>query len=549
MKSAGIHPTESERLSSLKKLNVLDTLPEKDFDDLTFLASQICDVPIALVSLVDETRQWFKSKVGLNVEETSRDISFCAHTILDDELMIVSDSRTDNRFHDNPLVTGDPKVIFYAGAPLFSPEGFAIGTLCVIDNKPRTLNENQKAALKALSRQISRLLDMRVQIVEQKLISEKLEQTRTLLESSRAHLKRILDAVPVMIGHWDKNLNNLVANENYSEYFGMAPEQIKGRSIRELLGEEIFKLNYPFMKKALEGEAQAFERIMPIPDGSQRHVLAYYLPDTQNGEVVGFFAIVTDITKIKNLESDRQDMAAKMVESAKLSSLGEMAGGIAHEINTPLAIIMAKASMLLEEYAQGQFDATTAIKQIEKIKLTTDRIAKIIKGLRLFSRNSEADVPEAIQISSVIEATLDLCQEKLAQAEIKFVKVINHDCSISGKLPELSQVIMNLMSNAIDAVSELTTKWIHLEVTQSDGRCLITLTDSGSGISAEIQEKMMNPFFTTKEIGKGTGLGLSISSGIIKSHGGKIWYDSESPNTKFVVELPLLAATKSESAA
>jgi C4-dicarboxylate-specific signal transduction histidine kinase len=199
-----------------------------------------------------------------------------------------------------------------------------------------------------------------------------------------------------------------------------------------------------------------------------------------------------------------------------------MAGGIAHEINTPLAIITTKASMLIENYNLGTSTTEESLVQLEKIKITAERISKIVKGLRLFSRNTENDPSENFSISSVLDATLDLCSEKIINSEIKLTKNIISDFLISGKFTEISQVIMSLISNSIDAICVEKEKWIKVETFEIDGRCTISVTDSGPGISENIIEKIMNPFFTTKEIGKGTGLGLSISNGIIKSHGGSM---------------------------
>ena len=154
MLKAPIKEGEEERLEALKEYNILDTLPEMNLDDITRIAAYICDVPIALISLVDEDRQWFKSKVGLGAEQTPRDISFCGHAMYQDEVFIVENALDDERFKDNPLVTGAPNVIFYAGAPLKTRSGYSIGTLCAIDNKPRHLNEEQIKILKALSNHV-----------------------------------------------------------------------------------------------------------------------------------------------------------------------------------------------------------------------------------------------------------------------------------------------------------------------------------------------------------------------------------------------------------
>lgn len=154
--------TESERLLALESYHIIDTLPEDSYNDLTRIASIICNTPIALVSLIDEKRQFFKSRQGIAVSETNRDISFCAHAInAPSELMMVEDARMDDRFSDNPLVTGDLKVVFYAGMPLVTEDGFALGTLCVIDYQPRELSDDQQQALKSLANQVIQLLELR----------------------------------------------------------------------------------------------------------------------------------------------------------------------------------------------------------------------------------------------------------------------------------------------------------------------------------------------------------------------------------------------------
>ena len=161
MKAAPLPQNEDERLAELLSYDVLDTEAEQLFDDLTALASQICETPIALISLVDPNRQWFKSRVGLNAEETSRDIAFCSHAILQSDVFEVPNATLDPRFHDNPLVTGAPDIRFYAGAPLITPSGHAIGTLCAIDSKPRKLTETQKASLQTLSKSVVAHLELK----------------------------------------------------------------------------------------------------------------------------------------------------------------------------------------------------------------------------------------------------------------------------------------------------------------------------------------------------------------------------------------------------
>jgi GAF domain-containing protein len=159
--SAPIPKNETKRLKVLWEYEVLDTVPEELFDDLTELAARICEAPIALISLVDESRQWFKSRVGIDIAETSRDVSFCAYAITQSGLFIVPDATKDPRFAKNPLVVSEPKIRFYAGAPLITPDGHALGTLCIVDKVPRELHPDQKQALIILARHVVSQLELR----------------------------------------------------------------------------------------------------------------------------------------------------------------------------------------------------------------------------------------------------------------------------------------------------------------------------------------------------------------------------------------------------
>ena len=203
MISAPPPANENERLRALAQLDILDTLEEQTYDDLTSLASQICDTPIALVSLVDRDRQWFKSHHGLPARETPREYAFCAYAIHGDEIFIVNDSDKDERFHDNPLVAGEPHVKFYAGVPLLLDNNMRVGTLCVIDNHPRDLSEAQKLALEALSRQVVSQLELRLKVKQFKgldrakdefiaMISHELRTPLTAINGSLALLTKTM---------------------------------------------------------------------------------------------------------------------------------------------------------------------------------------------------------------------------------------------------------------------------------------------------------------------------------------------------------------------
>jgi GAF domain-containing protein len=182
---------EAKRIQVLWQYDILDTVPEEVFDELANLAGLICGAPIALITLVDENRQWFKAKVGVTLNETQRDISLCTHAIMQTDLFVIPDTTLDARFKNNPLVTEGPKIRFYAGAPLVTPDGHALGTLCVVDKVPRNLNENQLQALRVLARHVMIQLELRRHAKELVAVREDCTQTKADLAKAKLEIARL----------------------------------------------------------------------------------------------------------------------------------------------------------------------------------------------------------------------------------------------------------------------------------------------------------------------------------------------------------------------
>jgi PAS domain S-box-containing protein len=244
-------PRETERLEALHRYEILDTPPEKELDDLVHLASYICRTPIAIISLVDSDRQWFKSKIGLTATETSRFIAFCSHTILGPDLMIVPDALADERFADNPLVTGDPRIRFYCGAPLTTPDGFRIGTLSVIDHVPRTLTEEQQGALLVLSRQVIEHLLLSRNLKELSLTYSSLSQTHESLRQSEEKFRTLNESSPSAI---------FIYRDNRILYANEAAAIISGYPVEELLAMDMWKIGHPDFLPLLKARALAAQK-------------------------------------------------------------------------------------------------------------------------------------------------------------------------------------------------------------------------------------------------------------------------------------------------
>lgn len=408
---------ESVRLRDLLEYEILDTEPESSYEDIVRLASQICGTPVALISLVDEDRQWFKARVGIDSSETSRDISFCGHAINNQGIFEIGDASLDPRFADNPLVTGGPAVRFYAGAPLLTPTGTSIGTLCVIAPKPGALTVEQKLALESLS----------------KIVMREFESRKSLKSS-----------------------------------------------------KELF-------------------------------------------------------IQLQNSSKKVEEQKAQLIQAEKLKSLGEIAGGIAHEINTPLSVIQFNAGFITRRLESSlDPDHQELLDKLAKITKTVTRISEIIKGMLLFSRDGAVDDIDSILASQIINSAVSLLRGNSNQIGVEIIIDGFEDVNLRCSLQKTLQIVTNLLSNARDAVIGLEDKWIKIgtRASKTEDFAEIYVIDSGLGILPEFRQKIMQPFYTTKPVGKGTGLGLSISSNLAKGQRGSLYIDDAQPNTCFVLSLP-----------
>ena len=256
------------------------------------------------------------------------------------------------------------------------------------------------------------------------------------------------------------------------------------------------------------------------------------------GNISGYLGVAEDISELRRLGMKVAEQQEFLVHSAKMSALGEMAGGIAHEINNPLAIIAGQVSIM--QYFDKNHELTPENIRVtfDKIHSTVVRIGKIINGLRAFSRDGSKDPPLPTPLRKILDETLDLCRERFQKNGISITVKETPGLNVACRPVEISQVLMNLLLNSFDAVQDQDEKWIDIAITQENRKVFITLTDSGPGIPKDVAQRILEPFFTTKEVGKGTGLGLSISRGIMESHNGTLTYNVHSRHTQFVLMFP-----------
>lgn len=309
-----------------------------------------------------------------------------------------------------------------------------------------------------------------------------------------------------------------------------------------ILADVIHLLDYPFLRLVQSFAVFGFSLGILLV-----YLIAMLLPIIINRRIAADLNEVLE-TRVQERTEQLLDAREKLVTSAKMSALGEMAGGVAHEINTPLAVISMVSEQVQELLAEDPIDKTEIIKMNASIGGTVKKISTIVQGLRVFARDGGQDPFSSASVRSIVESTLALCEEKMKHNSIKVtVDEIASDFHLLCREVQISQVLLNLLSNACDAIAAQPEKWIKIEAVRVGGNIRILITDSGHGLPAHVQKKLFQPFFTTKEIGKGTGLGLSISKGIMDVHQGSLTCDTTCPNTRFIIECPAAPASAAQA--
>ncbi|MCB9228183.1 MAG: GHKL domain-containing protein [Deltaproteobacteria bacterium] len=259
--------------------------------------------------------------------------------------------------------------------------------------------------------------------------------------------------------------------------------------------------------------------------------------------------VTTKTSLLEKSFRDLQETQAKLVYSSKLASLGEMAGGIAHEINNPLGAILLRADQIRRLLKRDEVQNEKVYEFLTVIDDTGKRIEKIIHGLKTFARSGDHEPFKETKMITIVADTLALCEEQFRNHSIELkVSGVNEETSLECNPVQVSQILLNLLSNAKHAVKELrSVRWVELNCVVEEDRVILSVTDSGPGIPENIREKILQPFFTTKDIGEGTGLGLSVSKGIAEQHHGRLFL-ADSGNTRFVLELPIHQKAVKEAA-
>ena len=530
---------EARRAAALVRARILDTLPEQSYDDIVALASRVCGTPIALVSLVDGERQWFKAKVGLDIQETHRDFSFCAHALdRSGRTLEIEDARLDARFANNPLVTGDPRIRFYAGAPIVTKRGDSLGTVCVIDTKPRQLDASQLDVLEMLARHAAALIDLRDLAVSATRAEGRLLDMADLLESQVIERTQERDRL------WELSEDLLVTTTYDGTLLRISPSwsRLLGYTEAALQRMRYRSLSHPDDAAAIDrllktarrtGRPISFEDRLRDLQG-RWHVIAWTLtPDPHEGRL---FGVGRDITRAK---ADQDALAAAetaLRQSQKMEAVGQLTGGLAHDFNNLLTGITGSLELLQIRAAQGRFSELD--RYLTAAQGAARRATALTHRLLAFARRQTLEA-QPTDVNRLVNGFEEMIRRTIGpQQQLTVVGASDLWTALVDR-NQLENALLNLCINARDAMPDggrITIETSNaclsghaaLERDLPEGHFIVvSVTDTGTGMSEEVRKRAFDPFFTTKPLGAGTGLGLSMVYGFARQSEGQVRLHSE----------------------
>ncbi|MBX3611487.1 MAG: PAS domain-containing protein [Hydrogenophaga sp.] len=527
---------EPQRLARLRALRVLDTLPERAFDDIAALAQTLCDTPIALISFIDEDRQWFKSRIGVPDEQTPRASAFCAHAILTPErVMVIEDMAADARFAGSPLAQLLGGTGFYAGAPIVTRDGLALGTLCVIDHQPRQITEVQVTSLKRLADIVSDLLEHEgVRRLEQ-------EQTERDTATRNARLTAMTAAGMDLQAFIDPDGIYRHVNDTYLEYNGCAASDVIGRHVAEHVGEALYRdVVGRQLARALSGESVLYQRQADFKGRGKRHMEVALLPVREvDGKLAGVVLRGRDIEVLKRNES-RLNAAVNQLERKTLEQQ-RLIHMLSHDLREPVNAVNNFSSLLLEEHAQSL--PATAHRHLGFVREGGLRISRLIDGLATYAqlddhalRLEPVDTAEIVrQVREALDGELTTCAGRI---EVGSLPIIMADANL------LRMALHQLIGNALKFARPGVPPVVQVKATQDEALDMLHVTDNGVGIAHEHHGNIFGLFtrLHNRREYDGAGLGLAICQRVADLHRGRLSLQSEPrQGSCFTLHLPAAA--------
>ncbi len=379
------------------------------------------------------------------------------------------------------------------------------------------------------------------------------KQAEEKLIASERFLRMLTDQLPGMVAYWSDELRCSFANHAYQEWFGRTPEEMLGITIQEMMGEELFSRNEPYIRKTLQGEAQHFERALVKPGGEIGYTWAHYVPDTVEGRTRGFFVMVSDITELKRAEAEKDKLETQLLQAQKMELVGRLAGGVAHDFNNMLGVILGHA-----ELALMTIDDTDPLHEdMIEIRNAADRSANLTRQLLAFARK-QTIAPQTLNLNDTVSAMLKMLQRLIGEDIHLTWQPAPELWVIKADPSQIDQILANLCVNSRDAIKSTGMITIATENSTIDtiycnenpdtlpGEYVrLIVCDDGSGMDKDTISHIFEPFYTTKDLGVGTGLGLATVFGIVKQNNGFInVYSEPGHGTTFSIYLPRIESNK-----
>ena len=639
---------EAERLRALERYDTVDIAGDQAFEQLVQLAAQVCDMPVATLSLVDGTHQHFRVRIGLDLASTPREQAICVHTMARRDVLLVSDASADDRFADNPLVLGGPRVRAYAGAPLITDDGHALGTLCVIDTVPRELTAMQQQSLRILASHAMGQLELRRTLREA-------DAQRQALAVATLERRRILDQSVDVLSVLDGDGRFVEVSQAAYEVWGRAPETLVGRNWADLVHPDDLGISFDHVREVMRGKGTAFhvENRCVHADG---HAVWMRWSSRWSSEDARAYSVARDITQQKAaeqvliesearlreqaallemandailtrdmtgairfwnpaatrlfgwaadevlgrrtvdvLENDaaRYDQAmtslradhawqgelpratrdgrvltvqshwtliaspdgvptgvleintdvtaarqtqAQSLRAQRLESLGTLASGIAHDLNNMLAPILMSVDVL-----RGSVHDDLGREVLQAIEASATKGANLVRQVQSFARGADGERAE-VRVDVLVADIARIVGETFPRSINVRTEVDAAGWVVMGDATQLQQVLLNLAVNARDAMDghgSLVIRTVSDEEVEA-AALAVQVIDTGCGMSAEVLERVFDPFYTTKPAGQGTGLGMSQVFAFCRQSGGEVKIQStEGEGTRVAMLLPV----------
>ncbi|MBD6619690.1 PAS domain S-box protein [Komarekiella sp. 'clone 1'] len=487
---------EATRLEALHQYQILDTAPEQAFDDLVFLAAQICDAPIAMINLIDASRQWIKAKVGLDIQEMPLEQGFC-QTCIQHDILIISDTLADERFAKDVLVTCEPYVRFYAGVPLFTPGGKAIGTLCVIDRVPHQISSKQVEALQTLSRLVVRQLEIRRNLAELASLKKEYKQVQEALCQSKCAIKSFFDSAPMMMGIVelvDNDIVHISDNPTTTKFFGLTPEAIQNRLAREI------GTVHKYLSQWIHHYRQAERTQLPVrfeyshdtPQGKKWLSATVSAIAVSSSSHPQFTYIVEDITSRKHLENQLREQAILLDITTDAIVVRDLSNQILSWNKSAENLYGWKAEEAVGKNASELLDTESLPQQLEIYQLVwkhgswqgeLHKTSKSGKEIIVESRWTLLK-DEHSQAKSILVVDTDITQRK--QLEKQFLRAQRVD-SIGTLASGIAHDLNNVLSPILMSVQLLKSKNRDRSIHQ-----MLSIVESNAKRGANLVKQMLS---------------------------------------------------------